>query len=1365
VAGDKAAAARKLRAWLTQDIVPAGLFQGQGSAGEAAPLPQASGADLKPVEFAEAFVRGSQVDWRAVSQGRKYRRVALPGYPFQRERYWIDSPRANFPSAAFPAPAPLLGTRLHVAGVLAQFQTELQVGGSTAWIGQHVMDGRTVFPLSAHLELALEAAAQLLGPGATVEDLILRSPLVVDQACTVQVVVGHQVDGRHLLRVYAAQTNHEWTSVSECRLRPSPDAGAARPAQELLDGASLRARLAEDSDVAGFYARMAAGGAAFGPKFQGLTRIWSGPGEAMGEVNSPGAGEGYIFAPWQLDACLQLIGCVRGDQDLYLPSSVGGIGVYGTPGARCWSHLQCRRVDNDTLSADVTIARDDETVIAVIREIIFRKLAVKKNDASSLFYRLRWHPDAASSPASNVRPIQKAILLGSSPRIPGIAAELRAHGVTVQLLPPDAHRDTVSISPDTDAVLCFSSPSDRVGEDRVGEDRVGEDRVGEDRVGEELLPGQVARRMEKNVRLVLAAAQAMLRSEAAAAPRLYVITRDACPAIDDSPEPVHLNHTPLVGMANAIAIEAPELRCTLIDDTSGDPGTPAPSLAGEILAGREDQRVAFRAGVRYTARLERVPSSEMPATDSESAALTLATGIEALSYKTRERPEPGPDEVEIAVRATALNFRDVLKATGLLDHAGSVGTDCAGVISRVGSQVSGLRSGDPVVAIAPGCFADYVVTPASLVVRKPARLSFESAAAQTVAYLTADYCLHELARVRKGERVLIHAAAGGVGLAAVHLCRQAGAEVIATAGSKAKRDWLRSLGIDHVFDSRSTAFRERIADGVFADGVDIVLNSLAGPAIDAGLATLRANGRFIELGKTDLRPVEEIRLRWPGITYIQADLTPLFNERSPWVAEHMTALLTAIEAAALPALPLTVFERAETRQAFRHMAAARHIGRVVIRSGPRDVSAGAHLITGGLGGIGLSLAEWLVAAGARDLVLAGRHGVSLESSRAIAKLEALGATVRVFQSDLADWDNARRLVAACGDALRGVWHCAGVIDDAILPEQSWVRFAGVLAPKTDGAWNLHLLTQASKLDFFVLFSSWASLAGSRGQANYCAANAFLDGLAAFRRAGGLPALSVNWGAWSHTGLASGEVVQRHLERSGMHAMQPELALAALGLALRMGEPGLAIALVDWPKYLAQIPPSQRGFYTDLLLESQNASPRAPSSGKQSPAHPESASDTLATNGRALLSLITSALPADRAATVQRVIEDVIRRTLALRSSDRIDPHESFSDLGMDSLLAVELRNSLSTILERRLPSAIVFDYPTVKKLARFVENELYPAQPAIAKPEYETRRNLEMESADALTPMSLLDQIEELSDEEVDSIFDDGSSGRFRLAK
>ncbi|HTD56120.1 MAG TPA: SDR family NAD(P)-dependent oxidoreductase, partial [Silvibacterium sp.] len=800
-------------------------------------------------------------------------------------------------------------------------------------------------------------------------------------------------------------------------------------------------------------------------------------------------------------------------------------------------------------------------------------------------------------------------------------------------------------------------------------------------------------------------------------------------------QPLHLAGASLTGLATGVAMEAPELRCTRLDCDLEDLDARASRIAAEVQANADTQWVAWRSGIRYVAKLEAL---QVPEQDAR-VRLQTGTGIAALTWTLDSPRALQPDEVEIEVAATSLNFRDVMLALGAIASDTPIGTDCAGTVLRTGQAITDLAPGDPVVAIAPGSFASHVVTSRALVVRKPEKLSCADAASQSIAYLTADYCLNTVARVRPGERVLIHAGAGGVGLAAIHLCRKAGAEPIATAGSEEKRAFLRDLGISQVYDSRSLAFGMEISGGV-----DVVLNSLTGDAIDAGLRLLNPGGRFIELGKTDLRAPESLEGKFPGVHYLAVDLTPHFAAGSSWVGARLAELLNEVAEGSLPILPVTVFDSSHVKDAFRFMARAEHKGRVVVAQKRSDRFAGTHLITGGMRGIGLKLAEWLAANGAQRLVLVGRHAPDEGASRVVERLTANGVVVRTVLGDIADPETARNAIQIGSPDLRGVWHCAGLLDNASLADQSWDRMQRVFGPKVDGAWNLHILTKELPIEVFVLFSSWASIGGSYGQANHCAAATFLDALAHFRRASGLPALSVDWGAWGETGAASDDEVRRNLERSGMEAMPPDDALEALRLALRSGESQVAIASIHWARYLAQRQTAaDRSFYAELLLESNVRGTQGVPAIPMGNMSPSAAAPALED--------IQSMPAAMREAALMRTIAEIVRRTLGLHLGEEIDPDMALGDLGMDSLLAIELRNGLSGVFQRQLPPTILFDYPTLRALTRYLNDGLassHNERPSAAPPMQITAAGDEIEH-----PLDILETIERMSDEEVESWF------------
>ena len=723
------------------------------------------------------------------------------------------------------------------------------------------------------------------------------------------------------------------------------------------------------------------------------------------------------------------------------------------------------------------------------------------------------------------------------------------------------------------------------------------------------------------------------------------------------------------------------------------------------------------------------------------------------------RTSPKPNEVEIEVAAAGLNFMDLMLVMGMLPPEATAnpsacnlpGIECAGRVVAVGDQVHGFAIGDEVISAGwPGHLASHITIDARFVALKPRHLSLEQAATIPIAFLTAFYSLHTLAKLEHGERVLIHSGAGGVGLAAVQLALKAGAIVFATAGSPEKRQLLTALGVPHVMDSRSLAFADEILNLTDGQGVDLVLNSLSGDAIDKSLSILRPGGRFIEIGKTDIYKNRKIGMRplRRNISMFVVDLLDAGQARPDHARSLMREVLSRFEDKDLHPLPHRVFPVARVADAFRDMAQAKHIGKLVISTRDRaglqvdrelrqsvaiDPDA-SYLITGGLGGFGLAVAEHLARGGARHLALVGRSGPSPSAQAAVESLRRSGVEVTVFPADITDREQVRNVVAAVQRSmrpLRGVMHAAMVLDDAPIERLTEERMWKAMAPKILGAWNLHALTAEMPLDFFVLFSSFASIVGNPGQANYVAGNAFLDALAYYRRARGRPALAVNWGVVGEVGhvAASPEMADR-LDRLGLKAMPLSETLDALDELMSSDAVQVGVAEVEWKGLLRATGMRTSARYSDLV------------------------GDTGTDESRLSVSAgVHDMLEAD-AATLPSLVETYIRDHLARAMGSapaRIDTQQSLRNLGIDSLIAVEVRNRINTDLGVNVPLAKLMQNESINTLAAFVAERLLERNAGeVAKSSTNgTGAKLDLPLSGADAP-DLLERIDELTDEEVE---------------
>lgn len=1181
-------------------------------------------------------VQGIPIQWRGHGQV-----VNLPLYPWHHERFWHESPESQHHRLKAPD-HPLLGRALHTAEPVWRQKILPEL---LPYLQDHLLSGRAVFPAAGYVEMALALARQTHGNVAIVlEDIEFQRALFLPDAET-SLHSEARLEGG-CFHIHAKMgSDSTWTShvLGKIRiLHPVPE-----NKRESLE--EIKARCTEQKSGADSYAEFHKSGFHFGPSFQGIMRTWRRDGEAMGEISAPSGLKlrGYHFHPAMLDSCFQVVlSSLTPDQvsrGLYLPVAIARMRCLSESYGALFSHVRLVEVNKKFLLADICLLDEEGRVLAQIEG--FRCAAIEQGVASKLpfaekFYEVDWKAaDPRGEPTNEESLIVGAggqalhnleLALDASPQIRHVIYVPASHA------PPDAAAALL---------LC-----------------------------EELL--------------------GIARALIVRGLRLTIVTQNAQPVGANCVSPAH---GALLGFIRVLINEHPSLGCRVVDvDALSNP-----CLSAETSVGG-DEEVALRGTQRFVPRIARCSPKLRCLSGIENPyrlEIIRPGAFDQIAFVQHSRRMPLEDEVEVEVLAAGLNFRDVMKVLGIYpietttDHL--IGDECAGRVVRVGSRVTHVTAGDEVIAMAPGCFAAFITIGSALVMRKPQALSYEEAATIPVTFLTAHYALHHLARIARGERVLIHAAAGGVGLAALQLALVAGCEVFATAGNDAKRDLVRSLGATRVMDSRSLDFADEILEATEGYGVDVVLNSLSGEAIPKSLSVLAPYGRFLEIGKRDIYQNSRLGLRpfRRNISFFAIDLGQISRDRPLLIAEMASGLVRQFEAGALKPLPRTIYPIAKASDAFREMAQGRHVGKIVFQFDAEKVRVepqwderlslradATYLITGGVRGFGLEIARWMIARGAKNLVLLGASQTSADRARAVFEQEVgvKVVTAAVDVSDAVALGAFLAMMAATHPPICGVVHAAMTMDDCLVQDLTPARLAHVMNPKGGGAWNLHLLTAPLTLDFFVMMSSLSSLVGNPGQANYAAANAFLDALAHHRRAAGLPALAIHWGQLGEVGYAARHAaVSSHLARYGVDAISKHDALAMLERLIRSENTQVAAMHVDWKRWAEANPRAQNSPRYEHVITSDDA----------------------AIQSNEISDALSKATGAERVRLLEEFICATAARVLGTKTSV-IQLNKPLADYGLDSLMGIELVNRIEEGLKVRFPVEKLMGSPTVEKLAQ-----------------------------------------------------------------
>jgi myxalamid-type polyketide synthase MxaB len=1253
---------------------------------------------------AELWLRGVAIDWDGCDREYPRRKMALPTYPFERQRYWFPSVGTG-PAQGREALRPLVESLSRSPLVKETIVSALFGVASLPYLADHKVHGQVVVPGAAYLAMLVSGAEVLGWPSCHLEDVYFLAPLVLPDAKPkmVQAVLAPAGTENGDLQTQTVQVaalpsdtpGDEMVRLMSGRISP----GAALP-PEHADLASLQGRCRQPFDTERLYEVIGSSGVDVKESFRWVDKLWLGPGEALATLRPPdavGAMDGYRLHPALLDASFQVAGATLDQEEqseTLLPFSIKAMRqARAATGTSWW----CHAVRTGPATWDVQTFDADGNLIVAFEGFEMRKApasAFLRRRLADWLYRVDWQPQLVAAQGA-AGPATWLLLDNGSQTGVDLAERLTARGDRCLIV---SEGDTFHYA-DSGITLSPAEAGDfrRLLEVSAQQEEPPLRGVVHMWSANQSTTDDPAERAQHLAIGMLHLVQAVAAGSAKL--RSWMVTFGAQAV--EAGETAHPEQAPLWGMLRSLMQEAPELQITCVDAGSGPLGD-ASALLAELDSAPGEPQVAYRGAERFVARLVHCPDVVPQAIEGPFRLQLREYGSpENLQLAPMTRQRPGRNQVEIAVKATALNFRDVVIALGVvkdyyakemgIERAADIplGFDCAGIVSAVGEGVTDLAVGDEVMSPAVGGAASHVIAFREAVMRIPKGVDQVTAASLPSVFWTAYHSLVQLAQLKAGERVLIHAAAGGVGLAAIQIAQAAGAEIFATA-SLGKWDYLKSQGIVHIMNSRSLDFADEVLRATSGEGVDVVLNSLSGPALERSFAVLKHGGRFVEIGRLGGGLPDEA-VRRPDAKYFTFELGALIARDPVESIRTGEQIRTLFELGVLRPLPMTMFAIENAAEAYRFMQQTRHVGKIILTLGEASAVRGdaSYLVTGGLGGLGLKVADYLVSAGARHLVLAGRQGASGEAQAAIEEMRRRGASIEVVQSDVSSPDGAAAMIDACQRAapLRGVIHAAGVLREGLVGNQSVESFATVMAPKVRGGWELHRLTREVPLDFFVCFSSMASLTGSPGQANYAAANAFLDSLATMRRAEGLPAVSIQWGPWAEVGMAAGLEFGAGIEKLSVD--DGLVALRALLKPQRGARGEIGVMKVRWDVFTKRWPSAEGLIYLSALMDHSRGGPPAPRDDFRK--------------------TLRSAPEAARRQLLVEHIHEAVRQVLGLSASFEIKDSQAWTDFGVDSLMMVEIKNRLERSFRITLPVELLLREVSIRSVADFALGKLADA--------------------------------------------------------
>lgn len=1257
--------------------------------------------------IAQLHINNVLSPWEALYP-QKGKVEALPNYAWQRASYWCEADEVRqarlkntgFLGAFEEAQFPLLGGKLSSGHWLWQHQLDLN---ELTYLRGHRVGDDIVYPGAAYVEMALSMAASFSvsddpsnsGPF-VLERLEFHQALYLDNNKPITIESSYDPATREF-SINAPGSAMDWTLHASGVIASS----AKHLPKKSLDLTAILDSMKEQRSGELFYEHCKTLGLEYENAFKAIELLHVDGDRAVAEIEVSeqilSEQRNYFLHPVILDTAFQTFFATVNLG--YLPAGIQAIRYYRKPTGKCYSYYETLEASPARVVGNITLCDEQGDILVEVFGI--EVLAIQREEAAGANSKvLTYEFDWIEQPLDTTKASENGLwilIAGDKDLSRTVKAKFEERKQKVCLV---TYGESFTRNADYDFLVRPDSTDDleSVFREHTGLSKGVIYLHGTDATeAADMSAEELCTVCEDNAVSAVQLTRALTSIEFQLMQKVFLVSRGTQTISSDS-DNENLTAAGLWGFGRVLANEHPELQVCLVDLPTGEYTQSASLLVSEILSGSEEQEIAYRNNVRYVHRLERLSENRFKKHTHKPRHFTAG---EAFKVSGRAATGNGWEFQRLApLEPQEKDFLIKSEYSVLIPRLDAMASDFAcnivvGRITKKGDSATIFNEDDPIIHISNEAPQSHYCVNGNDLIALPPQADPAKSALFIAPHLLASSLFEQRLNLRPGSSVLLHQAHTPFGYAVAGVAKKLGLNLFITVNDDAERARFTSLGYSNVFTCDSYAYIRELKSAMPAGGYDAALSSWHGE-LPGQVENLIADfGHLVTMVSTS-----------NGSTWqISRPKTASFSQHTICVANFLEDVVRRIRNGSKPRLDdmniesLTATEPqfvdaeeytrviAQTEKHAEWLTLDYSITPATGIEGMAEVLIDAnrtYLITGGLGGLGQKIMAWLAENGAKSIVLVGRRNPDEESLNRIERLRSANILVEVIQADVSSIKDVEKIVTKIESSLPplgGIIHSAGVLDDGVITQQTTNKIHNVLAPKVKGAWNLHLATRHLPLDLFVCFSSIASIVGWAGQSNYAYANAFMDALAFYRRSRGLPALTINWGPWADAGMAANlsDRDKQRMNQAGMFPLSMNHGLAGMATLLAHRAIQAGVFDIDWSLIGRQYPrPEKKTLLKHLIKIEASASQQN------------------------FLETFLKASSDIRESMLVTNVSQILASVLGLDSPDSIDANNSIFDYGVNSLMAMELKNGIQNLVKQQLPTSLIMKNPSVNKIVAYI---------------------------------------------------------------